>query len=201
MLDEKKVAMKYLKSWFLLDAITSIPVSQITQAIFIGRTSHGLAALTLPRMFRIFRVARLFKILRMLKLMTVMSNWSESSNEKLFSLFIKITKFLALIFLLAHLSACIWGFIGLQQTDAAGNFHHLSWPFRAGVFHKKDATLAHLYAMSIYWALCTLTTGPCCAQESETQFFTAHTLECGARGSSLSPPSLLLLCLSLSRLW
>lgn len=156
-LDGTKIARRYMRSWFLLDLITSIPLSHILQGAFTA--TSGLAALTLPRLLRVFRIVRLFKILRMLKLMNNVSNWSESANQKLFSLFIKVLKFVTLIFLLSHLSGCIWGYIALQQVDSSGNFHPLSWPYRYGIYNKDvDTSFSRLYLLSLYWALCTLTT-------------------------------------------
>ena len=63
------------------------------------------------------------------------------------------------MFLLAHLSACVWGFIALEQKDSDGNFHPQSWPYRYGIYNwHSDTTFPHLYLLSLYWALCTLTT-------------------------------------------
>ncbi len=80
-----------------------------------------------------------------------MSNWSESANEKLFSLLLKVIKFVTLIFLLSHLSGCIWGFIALQQKDGNGNFDPNSWPYKYGIYNCKldfHHTIATKYAPS-----------------------------------------------------
>jgi len=157
-LDERRIAVRYIKGWFALDIITSIPFSQITQLALNGSRQTGMAALALPRLLRIFRIARLFKILRMLKLMNNMSNWSESTNERLFALLLKCTKFVTAVFLLSHLSGCVWGFLALQQKDTDGNFDPTSWPYKYGVYNYYEVHFSRLYLLSLYWALCTLTT-------------------------------------------
>ncbi len=86
-LDEKKIAIRYIKGWFVLDLFTSIPFSHIAQAATTGSSKNNgnssLAALTLPRLLRIIRIARLFKILRMLKLMVwTTDTWMREHSGK-----------------------------------------------------------------------------------------------------------------------
>ena len=56
-IDNKLIAKTYLKSWFILDFVSVLPLSYLMQ------TYHGYSSLTrlsrLPRLYRLFKIAKL----------------------------------------------------------------------------------------------------------------------------------------------
>ena len=67
-IDMKTIAKMYLKSWFLIDLIASIPVSFIM--LFAKNTNDGLFTiqfLKLTKFTRLYRLLTLFKIIKLFK--------------------------------------------------------------------------------------------------------------------------------------
>jgi len=78
--DPKIIACAYLKFWFWIDLLTSLPVVPAVEAIIDifeaarlpGATSLGVK---LPRLVRIVRIVRLIKLARMMKMSGTMKSW------------------------------------------------------------------------------------------------------------------------------
>lgn len=60
-LDSKIIARKYLKSWFLVDFISSLPLDYV----FLGIEGQSYSA---GRALRILRLAKLLQLLRLLRI-------------------------------------------------------------------------------------------------------------------------------------
>lgn len=83
------VATQYLKSWFLIDLASSVPIDMILSLSMhgcVGRTADEAAAILaddpsggtkLIRLVRVLRLVKLFKILRVLKLQNRLSDLSD----------------------------------------------------------------------------------------------------------------------------
>ena len=67
----KIVAMTYLKSWFFIDLMASLPMTLIQKYIvptgFNLRGQNLIRMARLPRLYRMLRMARLLKIVKMFK--------------------------------------------------------------------------------------------------------------------------------------
>ena len=66
-LDQKRIAASYLKSWFFVDVIASIPVSII---VLFSEESEGLVSirfLKLTKFTRLYRLLTLFKMIKLFK--------------------------------------------------------------------------------------------------------------------------------------
>ena len=77
-LDQKLVAIHYLKTWFAVDLISSLPLDYIT-LIFVVNGSTG-AILKISKGLRILRLVKLFRLLRLLrfsKLLQYLTIWEE----------------------------------------------------------------------------------------------------------------------------
>lgn len=129
-MDQRKILKKYLKSWFLLDVIASIPLS-----IFIdGRFSF----------FKLFRLLKLLRVFRLKRYMNVIE-FHLGINviyTRLFKVFIGV-------FFATHVVGCFW--YATFWIDLNEN----SWVVR---YDLEDASLSSKYLASIYWAFSTLTT-------------------------------------------
>jgi len=142
------IAKEYMKCWFWIDLITSIPFEYMVQY-------HEVSILA--KILKAFRVIRLLKVLRVIE---VMSRWEQSTPYSAATM--RMTKFAVLIFLLAHILACL--FIGLEtvyreKDQSYANYYgynELCWIVRFQDTWEKP--LAVIYMRALYWAFTTLTT-------------------------------------------
>ena len=125
----KMIRNKYLRFWFLIDLVSTVPIDKIVEVWFTG---DGLRSL------KIIRVIRLVRLLKLVKLLKIdMSGIEEvieidATVKKTFSLF-------GFLFGLAHFFGCFWNMSSLVNE---------------GVYDG----LGGKYISSLYWAFTTMTT-------------------------------------------
>ena len=69
-MNKKKIAIRYLKSWFTIDLLSSMPVSLIMFIVDLKSESAELVSLKiikLAKMARLYRLLTLFKLFRLFK--------------------------------------------------------------------------------------------------------------------------------------
>ena len=135
------VTKHYLKNWFILDSITSIPFTLMEAA---SNQSNPIftKVRSLPKILRLSRVLKMFKSLNRLQNL----RFFLSINQRILR-FIKVA-FGGLLAL--HLVACLWHF-----SAKAYDFTYTTWVFR---YNYLDKSPGERYFTSIYYALTTLTT-------------------------------------------
>jgi len=157
----RKIAKNYMKSWFLLDFVTSIPADIVVGAVKIRGNARSVA--TLSKVLKIARVVRLLKLLRLLRLMSLISHWENHSN--LGALASRLLKLILIIFLAAHLSAC--GFVGVDNYYRVADtswanmkgYNMNSWFVRfASTSPTWTKSPYEKYLRALYWAFTTLAT-------------------------------------------
>ena len=147
--NHKKIIKKYLKSWFIVDIISVLPVSYIFNAS--GRFSGLTKISKLPKLYRLVKLTKLLRITKM------SSKGNLNKVTKFFMEKLKINAnverlfFFVLTFLLMnHLCACFWYFMAKIE-----DFSPDSWVVRLGYI---DSSNIELYIISFYWTLTTVTT-------------------------------------------
>ena len=141
--DGKEIAMDYLKGWFWIDLISSVPFDYIYS---------GLGAI------RILKTLKVLKLLRVLRLLQSMKAAIDifASNRAVIR-FIKLIKVLFNMVLCAHYIACLWFWIGNNGLQKYGDIEGENWLSTRGIV---DKSLKDQYITSLYWAIVTLfTTG------------------------------------------
>ena len=95
------VVVNYLKTWFLLDFVSSFPLSWI-----LPPSDEGTAAGEISRINKLLRLVKLGKLLRILKLFKIFDRLAESVrfNPASFRL---LTLAISLFFM-SHLFGCLW---------------------------------------------------------------------------------------------
>lgn len=97
------LAKRYLKGWFAIDFLSTVPVDNIVSAI---APSENDAYLQSFRILRILRLARLLKLVRLLKLKKLLGNYADVvALPPLLSGFLK--NLVGLLFL-THIYGCVW---------------------------------------------------------------------------------------------
>jgi len=113
--DSKIIAKTYLKGWFWLDVMGSVPVQAIEAALSGGNCS--LSALKTLRLNRLARLARLVKLLRLARL----ARWNRLVTKAKDALSInpghlRLMQFVIFVFVLAHLLACmLYGMVEWEE--------------------------------------------------------------------------------------
>jgi len=145
----REIALHYLKGWFTVDLVTTIPF----QFILSARKSlsvHGGSATKIMRIMKVFRLVKLFRIF---KIMRTMSAWERDDGISL--TLTRFMKFVLLAFLVAHLAACGWRTALWPYNEEQSRFNEHTWAARYDV---EDISTGELYLICLYWSFTTLCT-------------------------------------------
>ncbi|XP_055543036.1 potassium/sodium hyperpolarization-activated cyclic nucleotide-gated channel 2-like [Wyeomyia smithii] len=122
-LDPKLIAKHYLKTWFFLDLISSIPLDYIF-LIFnqIQKNnqdfSDSFQILHAGRALRILRLAKLLSLVRLLRLSRLVryvSQWEEVYFLNMASVFMRIFNLICMMLLIGHWSGCLQFLVPMLQ--------------------------------------------------------------------------------------
>lgn len=119
-LDPKLIAQNYLKTWFFLDLISSIPLDYIF-LIFNNKVddfSDSFQILHAGRALRILRLAKLLSLVRLLRLSRLVryvSQWEEVYFLNMASVFMRIFNLICMMLLIGHWSGCLQFLVPMLQ--------------------------------------------------------------------------------------
>lgn len=139
----KLIAKKYIKSYFFVDLIATLPLGYIlthssSTAIKIGKLGR------LPKLVKFVRGLRMLKLLRVYKLQKfIMRLEGEYNIHHGVSRLIKIV---VTILVVTHMAGCFWYLIGSEEDG---------WVQRYGMVTSPRNVQ---YVAAMYWAFSTLTT-------------------------------------------
>ena len=146
--NHKKIIKKYLKSWFVIDIISVLPLNNL----FKNGKYSGLTKISkLPKLYRLIKLTKLLRMTKMsskgnLNRVTKFFMEKLKINANVERLFFFVLTFL----LMNHLCACFWYFMAKIE-----DFSPDSWVVRLGYM---DNSNLELYIISFYWTLTTVTT-------------------------------------------
>ena len=146
--NHKKIIKKYLKSWFIIDIISVLPLNNL----FKNGKYSGLTKISkLPKLYRLIKLTKLLRMTKMsskgnLNRVTKFFMEKLKINANVERLFFFVLTFL----LMNHLCACFWYFMAKIE-----DFSPDSWVVRLGYM---DNSNLELYIISFYWTLTTVTT-------------------------------------------
>ncbi|OWF56739.1 potassium/sodium hyperpolarization-activated cyclic nucleotide-gated channel 3-like isoform X3 [Mizuhopecten yessoensis] len=156
-LDPKLIARHYVKSWFFLDLISSIPMDYIflmwdaeadfNQLFHAGTTaSMGPSPYWQGRALRMLRLAKLLSLLRLLRLSRLVRYVQQWEEFLAFAgKFMRIFNLLCLMFLLGHWNGCLQFLIPMLQ-----DYPDDCWVSIEGL---KEAHWAEQYTWALFKAL------------------------------------------------
>ncbi|EEC10970.1 potassium/sodium hyperpolarization-activated cyclic nucleotide-gated channel 2 [Ixodes scapularis] len=116
-LDPRMIAHHYIRTWFFLDLISSIPLDYIF-LIFIQDYSDSFQLLHAGRALRILRFAKMLSLLRLLRLSRLVryvSQWEEVYFLNMASVFMKIFNLICMMLLIGHWSGCLQFLVPMLQ--------------------------------------------------------------------------------------
>lgn len=130
------VARHYLRTWFVIDLVSSVPYDQM---------ANGLPGLQPMKLLKVGKVSKVFKVLRVARVLRINSTIQNSMEmialSSTFTALVNLSLLLLLTFVLCHWVACFMAVSGEGFTrDYVGDS-----PFEQ-------------YLAAFYWAMTTLTT-------------------------------------------
>ncbi|KAL2652185.1 hypothetical protein R1flu_020313 [Riccia fluitans] len=139
--DRKKIALRYLSTWLVLDVASTVPFTLVA-VIFTGKIGRGFtyALLNILRLWRLRRVSALFSRLE--------------KNVRFSYFWTRCLKFTCVTLLVTHCAGC---FFYLLYARYPKSKQDNTW-FGALLPHFVDQSLLNQYVATMYWSMTTLTT-------------------------------------------
>jgi len=100
--------MHYLKGWFLLDMLSSLPIDSIIMAASGDQEAGGST-------LRLIKMVRLIKLVRILRASRILSRWEAFIG--LSFAYMEIIQFVTITLIMSHWLACLWAFVGRAPSD------------------------------------------------------------------------------------
>lgn len=151
-MNRKEIIKDYLKFWFWLDVIASMPYGWfIGPAIGGDSSANAYKAPKVLRLIRIFRFLKVLRLVRLAKLKRILMKIEDYIASNTLAHFFVFGKLLTLVFFIAHWTACLWFFIGDQGIDS----HPVTWITNVNLQNKG---FTEKYVTSLYWAFTTMST-------------------------------------------
>ena len=144
---------EYIKLWFWIDFVSAFPYSWLLDG-FEQPSQTSSSTYKTPKVIGIIRILRFLRILRLIrlaKLKKILIKIEDYvASNTLASIFVFV-RLLSLIFFLAHWSACLWFYIGAQESLG----HPITWITYANI---ENSSIYEQYITSLYWAFTTIAT-------------------------------------------
>ena len=149
--DRKRIAIHYVKTYFFIDLIATIPFGLILpQGGNAKALNKGGKVMRLPKLVKFLRLFRLVKLARIYRLRQLINRIQAEYNIH-YGLG-RMFKIVFMVMLVTHLVGCLWYMIGRTggEDEIDGG-----WMWRYGL---SNHTIEEQYVTSLYWAFSTLTT-------------------------------------------
>ncbi|XP_067090267.1 potassium/sodium hyperpolarization-activated cyclic nucleotide-gated channel 3-like [Osmerus mordax] len=116
-LDPQKIKIKYLKSWFVVDFISSIPVDYIFLIVETRIDSDFYKTARALRIVRFTKILSLLRLLRLSRLIRYIHQWEEifHMTYDLASAMVRIVNLIAMMLLLCHWDGCLQFLVPMLQ--------------------------------------------------------------------------------------
>ena len=145
----KLIAKTYVKSWFIIDLLTSFPF-EFVLPLFTKNGSNINNAIIRP--LRIFRIVRIIKILRLIKILKFLDGVVSQFIVREITIVLRFLRIIFKMLIFAHVIGCLWYYIGVNTK----HYQEGSWISEIDNFEK--FTDFEKYSYSLYWAVVTLFT-------------------------------------------
>ncbi|KAM9816219.1 potassium/sodium hyperpolarization-activated cyclic nucleotide-gated channel 3-like [Syngnathus typhle] len=116
-LDPQKIKIKYLKSWFVVDFISSIPVDYIFLIVETRIDSEFYKTARALRIVRFTKILSLLRLLRLSRLIRYIHQWEEvfHMTYDLASAMVRIMNLIGMMLLLCHWDGCLQFLVPMLQ--------------------------------------------------------------------------------------
>ncbi|XP_073704608.1 potassium/sodium hyperpolarization-activated cyclic nucleotide-gated channel 2-like [Garra rufa] len=146
-LDPKTIKKKYLKTWFIVDFVSSIPVDYIFLIVEKGIDSEVYKTARALRIVRFTKILSLLRLLRLSRLIRYIHQWEEifHMTYDLASAVMRIINLIAMMLLLCHWDGCLQFLVPMLQ-----DFPSDSW---VSLNKMVNDTWSELYSFAVFKAM------------------------------------------------
>ena len=148
----KLIFFNYLRGWFIVDLIASVPFDLILSSIQpnVSRSSYNFLGklIRLKNAPKLFRLSKLLVCFKNNHMFPFMQSWYYFFSFS--SAAVKLLNTIMMIFISLHIFTCLWYYIARFY-----DFSPDTWIFRKDL---QDASVLDAYVYSLYWAMVTLST-------------------------------------------
>ncbi|KAM3218353.1 potassium channel AKT1 [Capsicum annuum] len=151
--DPRRIALRYIRSGFIFDLISTIPSELIRRVLPHSLQSYGYFSML--RLWRLRRVSYMFARLE--------------KNRKFSYFWVRVLKLICVTLFAVHCAGCFYYFLAARKKDTSKTWLSLA------IIHFNDRNIWNLYVMCMYWSITTLTTtgyGDLHAVATEEMIFT-----------------------------
>ena len=171
--DAAAIAKHYLRSWFLVDLLSSLPIDRLISALLtrsvpvLGTPDGRIGYISLVDLFSLLRIMRIGRLVRKLSSIT-------GAN------FLRVVYLMYLFVLFGHWLGLMWYSIAIRPIESTSEFDNLA-PWLWTIDGNEPYFVALRYVCSLYWALSVMTnlkglpaheTRQCLWYEPNTDFVT-----------------------------
>eukprot|EP00347_Sterkiella_histriomuscorum_P012789 403367218 len=148
-ISRKRIALVYIKSWFFVDLMSSIPITAIQQYGGLGQSVINVKFIKLSRLPRLYRLLRLMKLIRLYKSNKIVQKMLSATSINIG--FTQMINSLVIMIFLLHLIGCLWATV---SSLSAGDYPR-NWQTTGNLV---NAETIDLYISSVFWAAVTILT-------------------------------------------
>ncbi|GMI14929.1 hypothetical protein TrVE_jg6054 [Triparma verrucosa] len=154
-MDSWRVAKHYLKTWFILDFLSSIPFD-LMEAGFQDTSYAKL--MKSGKFVKVFRMLRITKMVRFMKGSVIAEQFDDWVNMAASRHTMRMVKLLIGTMFASHLNCCLWAGIGNAGDDDSGSWiiYYDAYLSHEDGFDVDD--LGSKYLAAMYWSIQTMTT-------------------------------------------
>eukprot|EP00775_Hariotina_reticulata_P011835 gene11835-11979_t len=142
------ITRTYLRGWFCLDLLTSIPYDQLLAHSAANNWPSLVSTLKVTRAVRIVRFLRLLKLLRVARMMRLPFTIGRLERKIGTQTLRMVTMALGMMLML-HWTACIWYYVAAMYQGQD------TW---IAIQNLEDADHVHKYITALYWSTTTMCT-------------------------------------------
>lgn len=140
-MDLRKIAMKYITTWFALDLI--LVASDWAEIAWDGN-QHAQGSARMGKVSRIFRMMRIVRLVRLARMKQFLQNSRATLKSEGLMIVVDISKILVAVLTSAHYVACAWYGVGQAEEESE------SWIYE-NEYHRRP--LEQRYLIAFHWSM------------------------------------------------
>ncbi|XP_075713857.1 potassium/sodium hyperpolarization-activated cyclic nucleotide-gated channel 4 [Rhinoderma darwinii] len=146
-LEPQRIKIRYLKSWFLVDFVSSIPVDYIFLIVETRIDSEVYKTARALRIVRFTKVLSLLRLLRLSRLIRYIHQWEEifHMTYDLASAVVRIVNLIGMMLLLCHWDGCLQFLVPMLQEFPSNCWVSLN--------HMQNASWGKQYSYALFKAM------------------------------------------------
>jgi len=144
----KTIARRYLKSWFLIDFLSTIPLYRLSDNGNSSSVFQIFKTLKMVKLFRMLKVLRLAKVAKLIRIASYNNSRFNGNFAALEDVFMRILRLIAFLGFVTHLTACLWAWTSLHSDGP-------TWYSDIGLTNDQEWKK---YVAAVYWTYATMAT-------------------------------------------